>query len=162
MKRFRFVLAIAALSVLFGCNKAADTKGSDKTDNTAQSSAEVGEGDVIQLNTAGFLTKVVNYKDRSERNWNYLGDKPAVVDFYADWCGPCRMMAPLLKEAAKKYAGQGYIYKVDVDKESEVASSFGIQGIPTLMFIPVGRDPEVIVGAIGKEELFSKIDNILK
>ena len=108
------------------------------------------------------MTKVVNYKDRSERNWNYLGDKPAVVDFYADWCGPCRMMAPLLKEAAKKYAGQVYIYKVDVDKESEVASSFGIQGIPTLMFIPVGRDPEVIVGAIGKEELFSKIDNILK
>lgn len=162
MKRFRFVLAIAALSVLFGCNKAADTKGSDKTDNTAQSSAEVGEGDVIQLNTTDFLTKVVNYKDRSERNWNYLGDKPAVVDFYADWCGPCRMMAPLLKEAAKKYAGQVYIYKVDVDKESEVASSFGIQGIPTLMFIPVGRDPEVIVGAIGKEELFSKIDNILK
>ena len=162
MKRFRFVLAIAALSVLFGCNKAADTKGGDKTDNTAQSSAEVGEGDVIQLNTADFLTKVVKYKDRRERNWNYLGDKPAVVDFYADWCGPCRMMAPLLKEAAKKYAGQVYIYKVDVDKESEVASSFGIQGIPTLMFIPVGRDPEVIVGAIGKEELFSKIDNILK
>lgn len=162
MKRFRFVLAIAAMLVLSGCNKATVKESGEKADDSVQSSTEVSEGDVIQLNTADFLAKVVNYKDRSNRYWNYLGDKPAVVDFYADWCGPCRMMAPLLKEAAKKYAGQVYIYKVDVDKESEVASSFGIQGIPTIMFIPVGRDPEVIVGSIGKEELFSKIDNILK
>lgn len=163
MKKFRFVLAIAALLAAFGCNKAAKPEEGDSAADTAVTdSNNSGEGSVIQLTTADFLEKVVNYKDRTERVWNYRGDKPAVVDFYADWCGPCRMMAPLLKEAAGKYAGQVYIYKVDVDKENEVASSFGIQGIPTLMFIPVGRDPEIIVGAIGKEELFNKIDNILK
>ena len=164
MKKFGFVLAIASLLVAYGCNKAAkpDNEDSFAAGNIVADSNNGGDGDVIQLTTADFLEKVVNYKDRTERIWNYRGDKPAVVDFYADWCGPCRMMAPLLKKAARKYAGQVYIYKVDVDKETEVASSFGIQGIPTLMFIPVGRDPEIIVGAIGEEELLNKIDNILK
>lgn len=162
MKKFRFVLAIAALSVLCGCNKGSDNAGHEESVDNVNTETAVAEGNVIQLDTDDFLTKVVNYRTGKVSTWNYLGDKPAVVDFYADWCGPCRMMAPLLKEAAKKYAGQVYIYKVDVDKEGEIASSFGIQGIPTIMFIPMGRDPEVVVGAIDKVELFNKIDNILK
>lgn len=162
MKKFRFVLAIAALSVFCGCNKGTDNAGSSENGGNVNTETAVAEGNVIQLNTEDFLTRVVNYRTGKVSAWNYLGDKPAVVDFYADWCGPCRMMAPLMKEAAKKYAGQVYIYKVDVDKEEEIASSFGIQGIPTMIFIPMGRDPEVVVGAIDKEALFGKIDNILK
>lgn len=164
MKRFLFVFAAVSLLAMSGCNKAEKSASEDTaaTDTAAASNNEADTGGVIQLTTDGFLEKVVNYRDQNDKMWNYLGDKPAIVDFYADWCRPCRMMAPFLEEAAEKYAGQVYIYKVNVDKETEVATSFGIQGIPTLMFIPVGRDPEVIVGAIGKEALFSKIEDILK
>ena len=104
----------------------------------------------ITINGEEF-TKLV--ADLSQPEWKYLGDKPAVVDFYADWCGPCRAIAPSLEEIAKEYAGQLYIYKINVDNDPEIANAFNIVGIPTLLFIPMEGRYTVKSGSMPKEEL---------
>lgn len=114
----------------------------------------------IHLTRAEFLKKVADYENHS-KEWKYLGDKPAIVDFYADWCGPCKMVAPILEELSKEYAGKIYIYKVDVDKEPELAKAFGIQSIPTLWFVPMKGEPQVSMGALSKEQLKGYIDKVL-
>ena len=91
------------------------------------------------------------------KEWKYLGDKPAVVDFYADWCGPCKAISPILEEIAKEYDGQLYIYKVNVDEAPEVANAFNIVGIPTLLFIPMEGRYTAKAGAMPKEELVNMI-----
>ena len=88
-------------------------------------------------------------------------DKPVLVDFYADWCGPCKMIAPSLEQLAKEYAGKIDIYKVDVDKETELAQVFGIQGIPALLYIPMTGKPQMLQGALPKDQLKEKIETIL-
>lgn len=115
----------------------------------------------IELTQDGFLTKVADYKN-SPAEWKYLGDKPAIVDFYATWCGPCKMVAPILEELAGEYAGKVDIYKVDVDKERELASAFGIRSIPTFLFIPLEGEPQMVSGAMGKEDFRKRIDQLLK
>ena len=87
--------------------------------------------------------------------------EPVMIDFYADWCGPCKMVAPILEELSKEYAGKIYIYKVDVDKEPELAKAFGIQSIPTLWFVPMKGEPQVSMGALSKEQLKGYIDKVL-
>ena len=115
----------------------------------------------IQLTKADFLTKVVNY-ETSPNEWNYLGDKPAIVDFYADWCGPCKMVGPVLEELAKEYEGKIYVYKVDAETEQELAAVFGIQSIPTLLFIPMNDKPQIARGALPKNTLIEVINDVLK
>ncbi len=95
-----------------------------------------GNGKVIHLTKADFLAKVYNF-EKNPKEWKYEGDKPAIVDFYADWCGPCKMVAPILDELAKEYDGQIVIYKVDTEKEQELAGAFGIRSIPSILFIPM-------------------------
>ena len=95
------------------------------------------------------------------REYKYEGDKPAIVDFYATWCGPCKALAPVLEELAKEYAGKVYIYKIDVDKEEELAGAFGIRSIPTLLWIPQSGKPTVTQGALPKPELKKMIDDTL-
>lgn len=114
----------------------------------------------IELTKADFLTKVANY-ETSPTEWKYLGDKPALIDFYASWCGPCKMVAPILEELSKEYAGKIYIYKVNVDKEPELARDFGIQSIPTIWFVPMKGEPQVNMGALSKEQLKGYIDKVL-
>lgn len=114
----------------------------------------------IHLTRAEFLKKVVDYETNS-KEWKYLGDKPAIIDFYADWCGPCKKMAPDIEELSKEYAGKIYIYKVNVDKEQELASAFGIQSLPTIWFVPMKGDPQVSVGALSKAQLKEMIDKVL-
>ena len=89
------------------------------------------------------------------------GDDLVVVDFFATWCGPCKMIAPSLEQLAKEYAGQINIYKVDVDKETELAQAFGIQGIPALLYIPMEGKPQMLQGAMPKDQLKEKIESIL-
>jgi thioredoxin len=101
------------------------------------------------------LTKVANFQG-STTEWKYLGDKPCIIDFYATWCGPCKMVAPILDDLAREYDGQIYIYKVDVDAEPEIAAAYGIQSIPTIFFSPMTGNPQVSQGAMQKED-FQKI-----
>ena len=116
-------------------------------------------GTVIHLTNEQFKKMVFNYEPNKE--WKYLGSKPAIIDFYADWCGPCRIMAPRLDEIAKEYAGKLIVYKVDTDKEKQLAASMGIRSLPTLLFIPQNGKPQGSLGAIPKETLVKAIKEIL-
>ena len=115
---------------------------------------------VIHLNEAQFKAKVFDY-DKSE-TWSYKGDKPAIIDFYADWCRPCRELAPTIEELANEYEGEIYVYKVDVQKEQALASAFGIQSIPTILFVPQEGKPQVSQGALPKSQLKNIIKDVLK
>lgn len=102
----------------------------------------------IKLTTQGFKEKIFDYSKETE--WKYYGDKPAIIDFYADWCGPCRMVAPILEQLSEEYAGKLDIYKVDTEKELELATVFGIQSIPSFLFIPMHDRPSMEPGAFPK------------
>ena len=112
------------------------------------------------LTTEEFKSKVFNWEENNE--WKYQGDLPAIVDFYADWCGPCKMVAPILEELSKEYEGKIHIYKVDTDKEQELAMAFGIQSIPSILFIPMDDKPQMAAGALPKESLQQVIKDVLK
>lgn len=115
---------------------------------------------VIQMNKQMFLDKVFDYTTGATE-WKYQGEKPAVIDFYATWCGPCRMVAPILKDLAKEYGDSIVIYKVDTDKEKELSMAMGIQSLPTIVFIPKTGQPQVIVGAADKATFRRAIDEVL-
>ena len=102
----------------------------------------------IYLDAQGFKDRIFNYE--TEQEWKFKGDKAAIIDFYADWCGPCKSVAPILEELSEQYKDQLVIYKVDTDKEMDLSSLFGIQSIPTLLFIPLNGNPMVQKGALPK------------
>lgn len=106
-----------------------------------------------------FLSKVFNYEENKE--WKYEGEKPAIIDFYADWCGPCKMVAPVLEELSDEYADKMNIYKIDTDAEQELASVFGIQSIPSMLFIPVDDKPQMAVGALPKDSIKQAMKDVL-
>ncbi|MDL2214692.1 thioredoxin [Dysgonomonas sp. OttesenSCG-928-M03] len=114
----------------------------------------------IKLTKTEFLNKIANY-ETNPNEWKYLGDKPALIDFYADWCGPCKAIAPVLEELAGEYKNDVYIYKVNTEDEPELASLFGIRSIPSLLFIPMNDSPQMAQGAVPKPELKKAIDEIL-
>jgi thioredoxin 1 len=116
-------------------------------------------GTIIHLTNEQFKKLVFNYEANKE--WKYLGNKPCIIDFYADWCGPCRMMSPRLEEIAKEYSGKLIVYKVDTDKEQQLSAGLGIQSLPTLLFIPQNGKPQGSLGAIPKESLVKAIHDIL-
>ncbi len=118
------------------------------------------KGEVVHLDKAGFLQKIFDYEKNSTK-WEYAGDKPCIVDFYADWCGPCKQVAPILAELAAKYKDDIVIYKVNVDQEQELAAVFGVRSIPTLLFIPKEGQPQVSMGALPREEFVKQIDSFL-
>jgi len=105
----------------------------------------------IPMTTQDFKEKVFNYE--TEKDWKYQGQLPAIIDFYADWCGPCKIVAPILEELAVEYQGKIIIYKVNTDKEQELASVFGIQSIPTFLFIGADGEPMMQPGAFPKHVL---------
>ena len=114
----------------------------------------------MHLTKAKFLSKVANFQTYPT-NWKYLGDKPCIIDFYASWCGPCKLVAPIIKDLAKDYDGQIYVYKVDIDAEEEIASAYGIQSIPTIFFCPMNGPPQLINGVISKEAFEKTITGFL-
>ncbi len=168
MRKLSIIMAVfTCLIVFYACNTSQNDEGTVDANETAQSitkTVETNAGDaflgkVVHLSTPEFKKKVFNYD--VNRNWKYEGDKPCIVDFYADWCGPCKRIAPILDQLAIEYKGQIVIYKIDTDKERELASAFGIQSIPSLLFIPVNGKAEMIKGALPKEKFKEAIEVIL-
>lgn len=115
---------------------------------------------IQHLNKADFLTHIVNY-EQQPGEWKFLGDKPAIVDFYATWCGPCKALAPILEELAAEYQGQIDIYKVDTEQEMELSAAFGIRSIPSILFVPLQGAPQMVQGALPKGELKGLINDLL-
>lgn len=114
---------------------------------------------VVHLTDETFKKLVFNYTANQE--WKYEGTSPAIVDFYADWCAPCRQLSPLLEEIAREYTGKIVVYKVDTVKEDILAQNLGITGLPTLLFIPAKGKPQVAMGALPKESLIEAINEVL-
>jgi thioredoxin len=112
------------------------------------------------LSKQTFLEKVFNYE--KNKDWMYEGKLPSIIDFYADWCGPCKMIAPVLEELSNEYAGKMNIYKVDTEAEQELAAAFAIRSIPSMLFIPMSEQPQMANGALPKQELHKLIKEVLK
>jgi len=112
------------------------------------------------LTRDAFLEKVFDYT--KNKDWKFEGDKPAIIDFYADWCGPCKMIAPVLEQLSEEYEGKIDIYKIDTEKEQELSAAFGVRSIPTLLFCPVGEEPQMANGALPKPDLEKVIAQVLK
>lgn len=153
MKKIVFILLLTGL-IFTSCNGQETKKQSEnklKTENKMKT---------IPLNKADFLKKVANYEANSTE-WKYLGDKPAIIDFYATWCGPCKMVAPILEELAAEYGDKIYIYKVDTEQEEELAAAFGIRSIPSILFIPMNGKPQMAQGAMPKASFKEAIEKVL-
>lgn len=106
-----------------------------------------------------FQSKVFNWEKNKE--WKFEGQLPCLIDFYADWCGPCKMVAPILEELAREYDGKINIYKVDTEDQQELAAVFGIRSIPSMLFCPVDGQPQMAMGALPKDTFKKAIDDIL-
>lgn len=144
------------------CDKTGDCKKSESCDKGACPSKEPAVDTAIgciQIDNALFMSQIADYNNPE---WKYLGDKPAIIDFYADWCGPCKKIAPSLDEVAKEYAGKLNVYKVNVDKCPEIAQAYGISSIPTLFFVPVDGAPTKTIGMMDKSEIEANIAKIMK
>jgi len=107
-----------------------------------------------------FKTKVFNWEENKE--WKYEGTVPCMIDFYADWCAPCKMVAPVLDQLQKEYGGNLVIYKIDTEQEQELAGMFGIKSIPSLLFVPVNGQPQMAMGALPKATYEKAISEVLK
>lgn len=114
----------------------------------------------VHLTKEQFLRRIADY-EKNPDSFRFLGSRPALIDFYAGWCGPCKMLAPLLEEVSDEYAGRVDIYKVDVEQEEELAALFRVRSIPTLVYIPMSGQIRVTQGAVGKPQLKEAIENIL-
>lgn len=152
MKKFNNLFTILMVLLLVSCTMSA------KPD--PENNEKASKGEVVVLNKADFLTKVFDY-EKNQDKWVYEGDKPCIIDFYADWCGPCKKVSPILTELAGVYKDDIVIYKINVDKEKELAATFGIQSIPTFLFIPAEGVPQVAMGALLREEFVKQIDSYL-
>jgi thioredoxin 1 len=114
---------------------------------------------VQYLTKQTFKEKVFNFD--VNKDWKFEGSKPCIVDFYADWCGPCRMVAPILEELENEYLGKIDIYKVDTEAEQELASMFGIRSIPSLLFVPKEGQPQMAMGALQKDSFKKAFKEVL-
>jgi thioredoxin 1 len=145
------IFSIAAAALFISCsNNEAKTKTSGDNPVAASETLTSGnnyapEGKPVYLTKQTFLERVMNY-EKNTTEWVYEGDLPAIIDFYADWCGPCRMAAPVLEELAKEYEGKIHVYKIDTEKERELASVFGIQSIPAFLYVPKEGKPTMSSG----------------
>ena len=143
--KIRTILMITMLLLVFGA-KAADPS------NPGILGTSEGESPVVQnITKADFLSKIMDY-EKNPTQWVFKGDKPCIVDFYAAWCGPCRITSPILEELAQQYKGKINVYKVNVDRERELSQVFGISGIPAFLYCPMDGKPSMSSGIAGDKE----------
>lgn len=160
MKNFRTILLLLAAVVAVSCSNSTETNAQSDKGVQTSTTAVVEEGKTIHMNKEMFIERVMDFETNKDQ-WIYRGDKPAVIDFYADWCKPCKLIAPIMEELAEEYKGQIYVYKVDTQVERELASVFGIRSIPAVLFIPMEGKPQMSTGALPKETFKSAIDDFL-
>lgn len=153
MKKVLSLVALVMISVIIYAFNDEEAKVNQESKN------EVKGGEVVVMDKDMFIKDVFDY--RTSQEWKYEGDKPAIIDLYADWCGPCRITAPIMKSLAKEYAGKIVIYKVNVDKEKELAALFNATSIPLFVFIPMKGEPQLFRGAADKATYKKAIDEFL-
>ena len=156
---FVFAIAISALS----CTNMKGNQENKLKSDVSESISSPADDDKIApeyLTYETFREKVWDF-EKNPQEWNYQGEIPCVIDFYADWCKPCKQVAPIMDELAIKYAGQVKIYKIDVDKEKKLASVFGIRSIPSVMFSPRKGQPSMQAGALPREQYIQIIEKEL-
>ena len=156
MKRIINLTLLFSLLAMLSCGSTSSKQPSSATDTNAVAEA----GKPIQLDKQTFLKRVYDF-EKNPQNWTYAGDKPCVIDFYADWCGPCKVIAPYLEEIAGKYNGKVYVYKVNVDNQQELAQFFGIQSIPAVLFCPMVGKPTMMTGSRPKEDFYTAVEAIV-
>ena len=157
-------LTLAIFSIVFSACGSKKTEGSKNTSLASNSSVSSGSAKGSELLTkAVFIQKVWDFT-KSPNDWKYLGNKPAIIDFYADWCGPCKIAGPILEEIGVEYADKIQVYKINTDQERELAQLFGITGIPAFLYIPANGKPVMMSGIARSKEETRKmfIDNIEK
>ena len=153
MKNYSLLAVTLFMLVVVSCSSV----GGNKTEST---SAGLKEGVVNQMSTEMFRTLVYDYQ-KNPTDWKYAGTQPCIIDFYADWCRPCKMVAPVMEELAQQYKGKVVFYKVNVDQEKELAQIFNIQSIPAILYVPSNGKPQMAVGMSGKEEYIQQIQSLL-
>ncbi|MDD2306270.1 MAG: thioredoxin domain-containing protein [Prolixibacteraceae bacterium] len=156
-------LTVAVVAIVFSAcgNKKQETNKNTGITNSSVKTTETNSSE--KLTKALFVEKVWDFT-KSPNDWKYLGNKPAIIDFYADWCGPCKIASPILDEVGEEYAGKILVYKINTDQERELAQVFGITGIPAFLYIPANGKP-VMMSGIGRSKEDTKkmfIENIEK
>jgi thioredoxin 1 len=149
------LLLLSGISVILLFNNC--SAGNPESNKTTVANAKVAN--IIYLTNETFQTEIFNYQVNKE--WKYEGDMPAIIDFYASWCGPCRVLSPIIEEIAKEYDGKIIVYKVDTDAQQQLAQNLGISSLPTLLFIPVNGQPQAAMGALPKESIVQAINEVL-
>jgi thioredoxin len=159
-KRFMKLIKsiMSAFAIVLATTACAGNGGENKKSN--EPTKEDYKMEVVSLNKAEFLKKVYDF-EANPNDWKFEGKRPAIVDFYATWCGPCKALHPVLEELSKEYSGKVDIYQIDVDQEKELAAAFGIRSIPTLLLIPMKEEPRITQGALPKDQLKKAIDEFL-
>lgn len=150
------VVVMFSLMLTFALSAYAENKDNNST-NSPKTEKNM---EVTHLTQAEFIKKVYDYKT-NPNEWKFEGKRPAIIDFYATWCGPCKAMAPVLEDISREFNGKIDVYKIDVDKEQELAAAFGIRSIPTLLLIPMDKEPQISQGALPKEQLKKIINDFL-
>jgi thioredoxin len=166
MKKIGYLIVLSSF-MFMSCTGTSGSKEISAASSTAVKSPDGGSektgtaaGKPEHLTAQTFKLKVMDY-EKNTQQWVFEGDKPAIVDFYADWCRPCRMIAPILEELAVEYEGKIDVYKVDTEAQRELATIFGIQSLPTVLFIPMQGKPSMQKGALPKESYKQIIDDFL-
>jgi thioredoxin len=164
MKRGKLFYAIISTVVLtIGCKSQTNVKENQPGDAKTEKSSDLGK--LEHLTKQMFLDEIMDY-EKNPNIWIYKGKLPVIIDFYADWCRPCKISSPILEELAKEFSGKIKVYKVNIDEEKELAAAFGIQSIPAFLFIPLNDKPVMSAGIAQSQEetkqMFRKqIDEIL-
>lgn len=165
--RYKLIIVLAVIaSAVTACSGKgnSETVKAEAVGSSQAKTKEQVKGDkkmkVTEMTKEMFKDKVMDYENNPQE-WNYKGERPAIIDFYATWCGPCKMTAPNVEKIAEEYDGKIDVYKVDVDQQEELAALFGVQSIPTILFIPKTGTPAKSVGAMGYGQLKDAVNQVL-